>query len=478
MSLMKRFSRRLSGSGKPEKRQRTPSGKKHVNLVDNPVPNERQMTTANLFNTVATSAEQSTNMDRTLYEIPQPANVDAMTDMIKNHVAGDLFPYVGVVGSEGESADARRARLLALKPSYNKRDVPEIKVLGCPLISREGDFTMDSLMKFAKQNTEPIPIGTGPIPQGAHSQDFSISKPYIHIRQVTALFTPNVSSSSNYCNFWMNLIDNRLINSDRGSQTNVVVSNQESIMEMSCDYCVSRADLSSFSLAYTLERDIVHPGHQWGTASFYFSITESDLPFQSSKVDSMGVYRMPITTLMERETNADKSDISFTPADIISLRKLLKAGDIVDVDQPQQARLKTNTYSKSSIRAAPKGQEIVSANQEGWGFMKGAVKPKVDAMQASVDPGSIDEYQPHEYNFKEIESSRKMALERYKAQQEEDRKQSEAIKEIPKAYQAFSSSDVDESFHDEDSVKENQDEALSSFFGNSKKKVNFKASGA
>lgn len=419
MSLMRRFSNRMTGkSSENNPKKGKQKAIEPVELQDAPVPTSRQMTTSNLFSEIKSTSGDRGDMARTLYEIPQPSQVDAMTDHIKAHQSGDLFPYVGVVGSEGESSDARRARLLALKPSYNKRDIPEIKILGCPLISKEGDFTLDTLMKFAKANTAPIPASAGPVPSGIHSADYTITKDYVHIKQVTILFSPNVSSSSNYCNFWMNLIDHRLINSDKGSQSNAIVSNQEGIMEMSCDYCVPARELSNFSISYTLERDVVHPGFQWGTASFYFSITESDLPFQSSKVDSMAVYRMPITTLMERKTNADKSDITFTPADIEAMREMYQKGDIVDVDAPQVIRAKKSVYTKS-MRTAPKGEKLESGEREGWGFMKDARKPEVDAMEASVDVESDEPIRAVDQDLIKVE--RKAALERYKARQEEER---------------------------------------------------------
>jgi len=476
---MRRFSRRMSGGSSKKSKNSSVDEKKAVSLYDRPVPAQRQMTTGNLFQQTAATAEQSTAMDRTLYEIPQPQAVDAMTDLIKDHQQGEFFPYVGVVGSEGESSDARRARMLALKPSYNKRDVPEIKVLGCPLISREGNFSMSTLMEFATANFEPIPEVSAPVPQGAHTPNYKITKPYVHIRQVTILFTPNVSSTSNYCRFWMNLIDNRLIDSEKGSQTNVVVSNQEGILELSCDYCVSRVDLAAFTLSYTMERDIVHPGFQWGTCSFYFSITESDLPYQSSKVDAMAVYRMPITTLMDRKTNADKSDISFTPADLVKLRKLYQTGDIVDVDEPQTARLKTNTYSKSSIRAKPKGKEIDVSNKPGWEFMQGARAQKVDAAIASVDPESDDEeVDLPEVDVEAASRERKATLERYKAQQELERIQrvnEESMKMIHEVNDLIESSEDEKRLVE---IKDDQKDDLDAFFKPAqKKRVQFGASG-
>jgi hypothetical protein len=424
MSLIRRFSKKISGSSKKNKvatKHTHQADDQSLQLFDKPMPNSRTLTSANLFQQVQSTSAQSTAMDRTLYEIPQPQKVNAMSDLLKDHTDGDLFPYVGVVGSEGESSDARRARMLALKPSYNKRDIPEVKVLGCPLISREGNFTMESLMSYAKVNAEQIPHTSGPIPNGIHSPNYQIIKPYVHIRQVTILYTPNMSSTSNYCGFWMNLVDNRLIDSDKGSQTNVIVSNQEGIMEMSCDYCVSTTDLQSFTLSYTLERDVVHPGFQWGTASFYFSITESDLPYQSSKVDAMAVYRMPITTLMDRATNADKSDISFTPADIARLRDLYSRGDVVDVDQPKRNRPKVNTYSKSSIRTKPKGTPIDVGNKAGWEFMSGARKQMIDAFEASVDDNDDSSVSIRIPNTDIINATRQATLNKYKEQQESTR---------------------------------------------------------
>jgi len=479
MSLMRRFSRKLSSSGDKKQKQKNEiarHGDMAVQLNDNPVPAPRQMTTANLFQPMQSTSTQATNMDRTLYEIPQPAQVDAMSDLIKDHEPGSFFPFVGVVGSEGESPDARRARMLALKPSLNKRDVPEIKVLGCPLISKEGDFTMKTLMSYAKSNQDPIPKINGPMPSGIHSQDYSISKPYVHVRQVTILFTPNMSSTSNYCRFWMNLVDNRLIDPDKGSQTNVVVSSQEGILEMSCDYCVSVSDLDSFTLSYTLERDIVKPGFEWGTASFYFSVTESDLPYQSSKVDAMAVYRMPITTLMDRKTNADKSDISFTPADITKLRELYEAGDIVDVDEPQKARLKTSTYSKSSIRSKPKGEKIDVQSKPGWEFMSGAVKPKMDAHAASIDPSDDSSVDLPEVDTDAIQRQRRETLANYKRQQEEERA---AMTGFVLSDTSLKSSSPETTPEKRPIAPESEDDEIASFFGKGKgkKQVKMQVSG-
>jgi hypothetical protein len=416
MSLLRRFSSRLSPSNRREKSQRriqnedfernqrkierdlVEAGNSLVNYnsASDIIPSTRNG--ARLFSTGGNNmAETGQDMDRTLYEMPMPENVDAMTDLLKLHKDGDKFPYIGIVGSEGETVDARRARMLAIKPSLGLRNIPEIEVTGCPLIDLEGEFSMSSLMDYAVTLGAPTQTAGGLMPVRTGLKNYSITKPYIHIKSVTGLYTPNMSSSADFCKLWFVLIDNRLVNRNKSGQSNALVSNQEGVLEMSCDYCVSKDDLGNFILGYTLEREIMKPGFQWGTISFYFNITESDMPYQSAKKDALAVYRMPITTLNERETNADKADISFTSRDVVTMRKLYLSGDIVDVDEPQKERVKKSVYSKSTLRGAPKGEEMSKPTSKDWDFMKGARKPMMDAEIASVDVESADDDDESDY---------------------------------------------------------------------------------
>lgn len=125
---------------------------------------------------------QTTVLDWTLYEISQLTHTNAMTDLIRSHERRTLFPYIGVVKSKRKSLDAKRARMLALKPSYNKRDVSEIVVLGCSLMNREEFFTLNTLIVFAKQNQAPVQLFSVLIPSGTHYLNDTISKPYVYIR--------------------------------------------------------------------------------------------------------------------------------------------------------------------------------------------------------------------------------------------------------------------------------------------------------
>jgi len=202
---------------------------------------------------------------------------------------------------------------------------------------------MKDLMEYAKSNASPVQPQQGPMPKLKTAKDYTITKSYVHVRSITALYTPNMSSTADYCGFHIVLNDKRMVNKSKCGQSNSIVSNQQGVMEMSCDYCVSVTDLAAFSLEYQLEREIVIPGHQWGTLTFYFNITESDIPFQTPKKNALAVYKMPITTLIDREVDPDKTDITFTPEDVNKLRELMMRGDIVDVDHPQAARLKKSS---------------------------------------------------------------------------------------------------------------------------------------
>jgi len=422
--MFKSLIRSVSGrGGKERNEQRAPVARKGKRAVVEDQSLKKKVSSSQLFN-YKPSVEGSgiSGADRTLYSMPMPENVDAMTDLIKMHKAGDKFPYVGIVGDEGEDPDSRRARLLAIKPTYNSRHVPEIVVEACPLINTEGEFSMQDLMEFAKQNVSPVQPPSGPMPKLKTGQDFTITKKYIHIRSITALYTPNVSSTSDYCGFHILLNDTRLINKSKCGQSNSIVSNQEGVMEMSCDYCVSVPDLGSFVLEYQLEREIVKPSFQWGTLTFYFNITESDIPFQTTKKTALAVYRMPMTTLLDRETDADKSNIVFSPEDVNSLRKLFMEGDIVDVDQPQEARLKKSSYSKSTLRGAPKGEQLMQHTTDGWEMMKDARKPKMDALVASVSaPSENDDYTDDTFNENTL-----LAKSAWEKEQENLRKQFES----------------------------------------------------
>jgi len=366
-------------------------------------------------------------VDRTLYSMPMPENVDAMTDLIKLHKDGDKFPYVGIVGNEGEDPDSRRARLLAIKPGYGARHIPEIVVEACPLINTEGEFSMQDLMEYAKSNSAPVQPQSGPMPKLKNMNDYVITKKYLHVKSITAMYTPNMSSTSDYCGFHIVLDDTRMINREKCGQSNSIVSNQEGVMEMSCDYCVGVADLAAFSLKYQLEREIVHPGFQWGTLTFYFNITESDIPFQSTKKTALAVYRMPLTTLVDRETDADKSNIIFTPEDVKALREMFMKGDIVDVDQPQEARLKKSSYSKSTLRSAPKGEAMTTPAANGWEMMQGARKPKIDAMVASVSAPSEDGGEDP-YADSKVEEVKLLAKKNWEEEQERMRREMEDSK--------------------------------------------------
>jgi len=88
------MARRLSGgaAGLPTERSKRSirSEKSATGLV--------RMLPGQLFKAKPTTGEAGNNtLDRTLYSMPMPENVDAMTDLLKLHKDGDKFPYVALL---------------------------------------------------------------------------------------------------------------------------------------------------------------------------------------------------------------------------------------------------------------------------------------------------------------------------------------------------------------------------------------------
>jgi len=134
-------------------------------------------------------------------------------------------------------------------------------------------------------------------------------------------------------------------------------------------------------------------GFQWGSISLTIRMSESDTPYLIPKVEAMAIVRAPYTTLEEKDRDPDHADVVFTSGQIEKMRELYRSGDIADVDEPKKVRTKKSSYSKSTIRGAPKGDEGPThiAEEEGWGHLKGMIKPRLEEGVASVSVMSGDE---------------------------------------------------------------------------------------
>lgn len=363
-----------------------------------------------------TNAESS--MTRELFKVPMPTQTDAMTDLIKSHQSGDNFQYVSITGKLDEDTDTRLARLRNFKPKLGKRTLEPIRVRGIPMSGLEATMNVSRLQTFI--DFEHLNGKDKKEAKKMSQVKVKFSKPYLQVTQITGLYTPLMSSTSNYTNFTLALIDNRLLGTGKVVQGVKMVTNQEGPIEVSCDYCIPTRDVECLELQYVLERGILEEDYQWGSMALEIRIIESDHPFTSPKRDAMGMMRMPFTTLEKKVVDPDFKDLSFTGNDLTSLRELYMRGEIVDVDEPAASRLRANSYSKSTLRSGPKGEQLMQVVPKGYEFMQNARKPKVDAMVASVSAQSEDE-----------ESTKSFVLEsraQWEAEQEQRRQELEEMR--------------------------------------------------
>nr|QJW70366.1 ORF1 [Erysiphe necator associated bunya-like virus 1] len=356
------------------------------------------------------------DMSRDLFSVPKPEQVETMTDHLSNHKAGDMFPYLAVVGNEEESKDSRLSRLRAFKSPYGKENKPEVRINGVILDELEGTIVVKDLKDYvdqdrltrheAKQNKRFKPLA-----------ESSFKKPYILISRITGEYVPLMSSSADYTDLYFTLEDGRLLEHQTIVQSNKLPTNQNGVFELSCDYCINVKDLSQLSLKYFLSRPIMKDGFQWGSISLTIRMSESDTPYLIPKVEAMAIVRAPYTTLEEKERDPDHADVVFTSGQIEKFRELYRSGDIVDVDEPKKVRTKKSSYSKSTIRGTPKGDAGPDhiGEQEGWEHLKGMIKPRLEDGVASVSVLSDE-------NEDDI-SVPQFTKEQYLKQQEELRKQ-------------------------------------------------------
>lgn len=332
------------------------------------------------------------DMTRDLFSVPKPDEVETMVDHLANHKAGDIFPYVAVVGNEEESKDSRLSRLRAYKSPYGKVNRPEMRINGVVLDEVEGTILVSHLKDFVdtdklnkvqtKQNKRFKPI-----------EEASFKKPYLLISRITGEYVPLMSSTSDYTDLYFTFEDGRLLEHQTIVQSNKLPTNQNGVFELSCDYCISVKDISQLSLKYFLSRPIMKDGFQWGSISLTIRMSESDTPYLIPKVEAMAIIRTPFTTLEEHEKDPDHADVVFTAGQVATIREMYKTGDIADVDEPKKERMKKNSYSKSNLRGDAKGETGPNhfLNDQNWSHMNNMRKPLLPEGEASVSAASGDE---------------------------------------------------------------------------------------
>jgi len=332
------------------------------------------------------------DMTRDLYSVPKSEDIETMAEHLQDHKQGDLFPYVSVFGVQNETKDSRLARLRAYTSPYGKITRPEIRINGIALIDTSGTLQVQHLKEYVNKEN----LSKEEKRQNRRFQpmtETTFSKPYIQIARITGEFVPMVSSTSDYTDLAFTLEDGRLLDHQVIAQSSKHPSNQNGVFELSCDYCISTKDLDQLSIKYSLARNIMREGFQWGSISLTIQVNESDTPYMSAKVEAMAIVRMPYSTLEEQTRDTDHTDVVFTSNQVKQFRELYKNGDIADIDEPKKVRTLASSYSKSSIRKTEKsiaGPEHLG-NQSGWEHLKGMRKPNLVEGIASISAISDDE---------------------------------------------------------------------------------------
>jgi hypothetical protein len=344
------------------------------------------------FQGAANDGSKSSEMGRELFSFPKPETRETMTDYLQGHKSGDVFQYVAVTGTEEESKDSRLARMRSYVSPYGKSVAPEMRINGVILDMGEGVMRIDEL----KQHVDKTKISGVQKRQNKHFKGLTehvFSKPYIQVRKITGEFVPLLSGTADYTDLVFSLQDGRLLDHQILVQSNKLPTNSAGVFELSCDYCIPTKDIRELAIRYELARPIMKEGFQWGSVSMSISVSESDTPYLTPKVEAMAIVKMPYTAMEEHQNDLDHKDVTYTATQIKKFRELYSSGDIADNDEPKRERQKISSYSKSSIRTgkkAIKGPEHLGG-LEGWNHLAGMKKPLLKDGEASESAKSDDE---------------------------------------------------------------------------------------
>jgi hypothetical protein len=345
-----------------------------------------------VFQDTSNDGSKAAEMGRELFAFPKPETKETMADYLNNHKDGDVFPYIAVTGKEEETKDSRLARMRAFVSPYNKSVKPEMRINGVVLDMLVGSLHIDDLKSYVDQ-TRLTKAEKRENKSFRNLEEHVFTKPYVQLRKVTGEFVPLLSGTADYTDLVMSLQDGRLLDNQVIVQSNKLPTNSSGIFELSCDYCIPTKDIRQLSIKYELARPIMKEDFQWGSVSFSISISESDTPYLTPKVEAMAVVRAPYTAMEEVVSDPDHKDVTYTSSQIKQFRQLYGQGDIADNDEPMKEKLKKSSYSKSSMRGGQKALDGPShlGDIDGWGQLKGMKKPLLGDGEASIDAASEDE---------------------------------------------------------------------------------------
>ncbi|UZA34088.1 movement protein [Edgeworthia chrysantha mosaic-associated virus] len=303
---------------------------------------------------------------RQLYKFDMPTTDMGFQDLLKSYEEGNRFQYVALSGGTEESYESRVRKMVTLHIKTDKKGEPKVNV---PLIK----LTENNIQYHLGQV---VSVKKGPS--------------YIRLASMLAVYTPLVSSFSEFSTVSLTLHDTRKI-SNTAIQTAKFNSNLQNKVELSLDFCVPRASAGKIILDVSLEQATLMQGEEWGTLSLIIVMESSEAPYVTNLKDVVSVVAMPPALLGSYTNNPNYIDTTITESHRKNVRDMYESGDIADETEPMKEELKAVTYARSSVAPKKKGPKSGKSFGKGWEHLDGFRKPVTGIDEASYDPeGSVD----------------------------------------------------------------------------------------
>jgi hypothetical protein len=321
--------------------------------------------------------------ERQLYRYDMPTQTRGMTDLIQSHDSGNRFQYVALVGTDAEEHSSRIRRLIMLKPSVSKSEIPIREVPRLKL----------------HQDSEKFPFGAA-IPKKG--------KDFIMLNKATVIFTPLTSFADNFTVLSISILDMRR-ESDQVRQQVKANTNVQVKCEFSLDHCVPREDLDQISLVVSREIPHMSPNRMWGVIQVQLEMVDSDYPYMENMKEVVGVLSLPSTGLEKFDKDPMTLDITMVENHRKQLQQLYMSGEIEDETEPKKERVSKMTYSKSSapakqsiLKSMPKsfdGMVNIEPDIGNWEAVRNAPKKSmisddIASIDVPDDSDTSDSYRP------------------------------------------------------------------------------------
>lgn len=322
------------------------------------------------------------NAERELYKFSTPEQELGMTDLIKNHKAGQRFLYAALTANQDEEDSSRLRRMLNFQPKLNRQSHSLDSLPYLELVEETETFSLsDAIGKVGSQDQK----------SGSSSSKYKKPRKYIYIKEVMYIYGALTSTEAEFSKLQISLLDNRQLN-QKVVKKIVTNSNINSNGIISMDYSFPDDALDQMSLSISRESQFLEEGSQWGVIQVKIQYQILDFPVQTSNSKVLAVNRLPQSMLEDPETNPNAIDISTMENNRRDLREMYMNGDITNEGQPIEEKRSKPAYAKSTL-TGPRGSKIDIPAAAEWQFMKdrrgGAV-----AGDNSVEPSEEGSVRP------------------------------------------------------------------------------------